>query len=442
MDEAGGEGRGQALWRRAQEVIPGGGQLLSKRAERFLPDLWPSYYDRVDGCRVWDLDGHVYYDFAQMGVGSCVLGYKDPDVDAAVSRALDAGVMASLNCPEEVELAEVLIGLHPWAGMVRYARSGGEACAIAVRAARAATGRSKILFCGYHGWHDWYLAANLEDPTALDKQLLPGLEPLGVPRQLAGSAHPFRYNDLGQLQALMALHGPDVAAVVMEPRRSEEPAPDFLARVREITSKAGVVLVFDEVTSGFRLAPGGIHRVMGVDPDVAVLGKSLGNGYAVSAVVGTEAVLESLTRSFVSSTFWTERLGLAAALATIEKYRRLEVGRHLVASGNAVSDAWRAAAEATNLRVKVSGIPPLTTLTWLEDEPLVAQTLYAQAMLERGFLAGAAVYTTYAYTEEVLAAFRDAVQGAFQAVAEAFATGHPKGALRGSVIQPGFGRLN
>ena len=159
---------GQDLYRKARKLIPGGTQLLSKRPEMLLPEQWPSYFAKAQGVQVWDLDGRKYIDMSYMGIGSCILGYADPDVDKAVHAAVDAGSMTTLNCPEEVELAELLCELHPWASMVRYARCGGEAMAVAVRVARAATGREKVAFCGYHGWHDWYLAANLGDSAALD----------------------------------------------------------------------------------------------------------------------------------------------------------------------------------------------------------------------------------------------------------------------------------
>jgi glutamate-1-semialdehyde aminotransferase len=177
-------GVGQRLYTQAKTRIPGGTQLLSKRPEMFLPDQWPSYYSRARGVEVWDLDGNKYIDMSYNGIGACVLGAADPDVDEAVKAAIDAGSMSTLNAPEEVELAELLCELHPWAEMVRYARSGGEAMAIAVRIARAKTRRDRVAFCGYHGWHDWYLAANLAEEKALDGHLLPGLEPTGVPRGL------------------------------------------------------------------------------------------------------------------------------------------------------------------------------------------------------------------------------------------------------------------
>src|SRR5512136_215358 len=313
---------GLTLWQRAKRIIPGGSQLLSKRSEQFLPDLWPSYYRSAKGVEVTDLDGRRYIDMSLLGVGACPLGYADPDVDRAVKEAIDQGSMCTLNCPEEVELAEVLLRLHPWAEMVRFARGGGEAMAVAVRIARARTGREIVAFCGYHGWHDWYLSANLADDRNLDGHLLPGLEPRGVPRGLKGTAVPFRYNEIEDLRAIIDRHDGSLAAVVMEPIRDHEPVPGFLEEVQELAAAAGALLVVDEVSAGFRLNTGGAHLVYGIRPDIAVFAKGMSNGYPMAAIIGTGEAMSAAQETFVSSTYWTERIGPVAALATIDKYRR------------------------------------------------------------------------------------------------------------------------
>ena len=199
-------GEGQKLWRRAKRVIPGGNMLLSKRPEMFLPDQWPSYFTKAKGCRVWDLDARELIDMSIMGIGTNLLGYGHPEVDAAVAGTITAGNMSTLNCPEEVWLAERLVAMHPWADMARFARTGGEANAIAIRIARAATGRETVAVCGYHGWHDWYLATNLQNESGLAEHLLPGLEPNGVPNGLAGTVQPFSFNRLDQLECIAANH--------------------------------------------------------------------------------------------------------------------------------------------------------------------------------------------------------------------------------------------
>ena len=261
---------GQRLYVRAKERIPGGTQLLSKRPELHLPEQWPSYYSRACGVEIWDLDGNKYLDMSYNGIGACTFGAADPDVNAAVCAAVEAGSMSTLNAPEEVELADVLCELHPWADMARFARGGGDAMTVAVRIARREPGADRIAFCGYHGWHDWYLAANLGGEDALDGHLLPGLEPAGVPRALRGTSLPFRYNRIAELEAIVAQHRDELAAIVMEPIRDAEPENGFLQRVREIATEIGAVLVIDEVSAGFRLTTGGAHLVYGVDHGMVV----------------------------------------------------------------------------------------------------------------------------------------------------------------------------
>jgi len=311
---------GQKLWKHAKSIIPGGNMLLSKRAEMFLPDKWPAYFDRAKGCFIWDLDGNKYIDMSIMGIGTNILGYANEEVDQVVSKAISKSNVSTLNCPEEVYLAEKLIELHPWAEMVRLARTGGEACAIAVRIARAAIGKDQIAFCGYHGWHDWYLSANLTGEVNLAEHLLPGLEPNGVPQNLKDTAIPFKYNNIKELESIIQNH--DIGVIIMEVIRNQEPEDGFLHRVRKLADRHKIVLIFDEITSGFRQNLGGIHLSYGVIPDVAIFGKTMGNGYAISAVIGKKEVMEHAQSSFISSTFWTERIGPTAALKTIELMER------------------------------------------------------------------------------------------------------------------------
>lgn len=434
-------GKGQRLWERAKIFIPGGNQLLSKRSERFLPGLWPSYYAKAKGCEVWDLDGTYYYDFAQMGVGSCILGYADEDVDAAVIEAIQNGSMCTLNCHEEVELAEKLINLHPWADMARFARTGGEACAIAVRIARAATGKSKVAFCGYHGWHDWYISANIGDCSNLDGQLLPGLEPNGVPRELQNTALPFNYNEIDELEALVDEHPQGIGVIIMEPRREQTPKHGFLEAVREIATRIGAVLIFDEVTSGFRLNLGGIHLTYGVDPDIAVFGKALGNGFPIAAILGRKEVMDVAQDTFISSTLWTERIGFVAAIETIRKMEKSAVQKELIHYGEQINTGWKELAQKHDLQIKISGIPPLTHISFNCDDPLAVQTLYTQEMLSKGYLLGSSVYATYAYKDEIIASFIKDSDSVFGLLKKAIQSGNIRKYLRGDVINAGFKRL-
>lgn len=440
-ERARGMGKGQQLYKKAKRIIPGGTELLSKRPEMFLPDLWPAYYDKAKGCEVWDLDGNRYYDFAQMGVGSCTLGYVNPAVTKAVVGCIEKSSMCSLNSYEEVELAEKLIALNPWADMVRFARTGGEICSIAIRIARAATGKSKVAFCGYHGWHDWYISANLADDSRLDEQLLPGLKPLGVPRELLNTSLPYQYNDAKSLEELVEKYGASFAAIIMEPQRGTEPTKEFLEKVRSIAKKIGAVLIFDEVTSGFRVNVGGIHKTMGIEPDMAIFGKALGNGHPITAVVGKRDVMESAQESFLSSTFWTERLGFVAALATLDEMERIDSPSQLINWGKRIKSIWLDKAQKHGIKLHTTGIDPLLHLEFEYENADAVQTMYAQEMLQRGYLLGAAVYATTAYTDEVLDLFEADTDASFEIISEHLKKGDIEGCLKGGVKHTGFKRL-
>jgi glutamate-1-semialdehyde 2,1-aminomutase len=407
---------GHDLWRRAKERIPGGSMLLSKRAEMYLPQKWPAYFDRTEGCQVWDLDGTRYLDLGFMGVGTNILGYSHPAVDAAVRAVIDKGNLSTLNAPEEVYLAERLVELHPWADMARFARSGGEACAIAVRIARAASGRDGIAFCGYHGWHDWYLAANLSDDS-LDGHLLPGLEPTGVPRALAGTSHTFPYNDLPKLEALLQ-QNPDIGVIFMEPQRSAPPLASFLEGVRELATRHNAVLIFDECTSGFRRPLGGLHLDLGVEPDIATFGKTLGNGYAITAVIGRGEVMQAAQQTFISSTFWTERIGPTAALAAIAEMETSGAPDHIHRIGESVQSTWLELAASTGLTMTVGGLPALASFSLHERDPLTIKTYVTSRMLDQGYLAGPNLYASIAHTPVILEGYFTALTPVFEEIAQ------------------------
>ncbi len=436
-----GAGSGQKLYQTAKKLIPGGTQLLSKRPELFLPGLWPAYYRKASGCSVWDLDGIRYTDMSYMGIGSCILGYADPDVNAAVKQAVDTGSMSTLNATEEVELAQLLIKLHPWAAMVRYARSGGESMAMAVRVARSFTGKDVVLFCGYHGWHDWYLAANLGDDSSLDGHLLPGLAPRGVPRSLKKSAFPFHYNDYGEFEALLKRHSGKIAAVVMEPLRNFAPKERFLERIREACSRSHVVLIFDEITSGWRLAKGGAHLNFGVNPDICVFAKAMSNGFPMAAVLGTRAVMQAAQETFISSTYWTERVGPAAALATIGKLVEKSVYKHLIAAGRLVQAGWKKTAKSHALPLEISGMYPLSHFSFKDPDAQLLKTLFTQLMLERGFLATNSFYASLAHTDGHINSYLGACDEVFAAIALARKRGGLRSLLKGEVCHDGFKRL-
>ncbi len=413
--------------------------LLSKRAEMFLPADWPAYFSRTSGCTVWNLDGRAYQDLSLMGVGTNILGYSYPAVDEAVIGTVKAGNLSTLNAPEEVYFAEALIELHLWADMARFARSGGEICAVAVRIARAASGKDKVAFCGYHGWHDWYLAANLSEDDSLDGHLLPGLEPNGVPRALVGTSLPFRFNDLEGLTTLLD-ENPDVGVIYMEVQRSEPPAPGFLEGVRALATKHGAVLIFDECTSGFRRSLGGIHLHYGVEPDLATFGKTLGNGYAITAVIGREEVMQAAQSTFISSTFWTERIGPTAALATLKAMKEENATERVHQIGTQVQADWEKLGADHGLVVTTGGLPALANFSIDGFDPLEVKTFITTRMLDRGYLASNSMYASIAHTDEVLAAYYENLGEVFAELASLGPSGI-RSALPKGTAQAGFKRL-
>ncbi len=436
-------GRGQELYNRAKEMIPGGTQLLSKRPEMWLPDLWPAYYSRAKGCEVWDLDENHYYDMSIMGVGANVLGYAFDEVDQAAKKAVDSSCMCTLNAPEEVELAETLLKLHPWADMVRYAKAGGEAMSMAARIARAYTGKDIVLVCGYHGWHDWYLSANLVKGDPLADVHLKGLKPSGVPRGLAGSNLIFHYNDIEEFERLVSEHEGEIAAVIMEPIRNHAPKPGYLEKIRAITREKQIVLAFDEITAGFRLCAGGSHLVFGIEPDMAVFGKAMTNGYPLSAVIGRKDVMEAAQDTFISSTFWTERIAFAAAVASVGCFQKYRVDGHLKKIGEKVKKGWEQLAEETGVKIQITGILPLSHFEFEYENPLAYKTYFIQEMLAEGFLAINGFYASFAHTEEIVGKYLTAVGNVFGKIEEINRKGgNIADYLKGAVCHAGFERLN
>ncbi len=434
--------RSQELYQEARRLIPGGTQLLSKRPEMFAPERWPAYYSEARGCEVIDLDGRRYFDFTHNGVGACLLGYAHPRVTAAVVDRVQRGSMCSLNNPEEVSLARKLIELHPWAEQARFARCGGEALAIAVRIVRAATGRDVIAFCGYHGWSDWYLAANLSADQALDGHLLPGLSPAGVPRGLQGTAIPFGYNRLEELRTIVRQHGRQLAAVVMEPTRNTPPLPEFLPGVRQLCEECGAQLVFDEVTTGLRFRQGGVHLEYGVPPDLAVFAKALGNGHPIAAVIGRAATMEAAQRTFISSTYWTEGVGPTAALATLAVCAEVDVAGHVRQIGERFRTDWQTLASRHGLAVTIGGYPALTTIAFQHEDAAALMTLFTVRMLDHGVLAGSGFYPTLAHQPEHVAAYMAAADSVFAEMAAAIHSDDVRERLHSPVKHTGFARLN
>lgn len=435
-------GKSQELYAKAKKLIPGGTQLLSKRPEMFLPDNWPAYYKKAKGCEVWDLDDNHFYDMSIMGIGTCVLGYADDEVNAAVKNAIDEGNMSTFNCPEEVELANKLIELHPWAQMVRFARTGGEACSIAVRIARAFTKKDKVAFCGYHGWHDWYLSSNLSDSKNLNGQLISGLDTEGVPRALKGHAHPFHYGNIEELKKIVDGADRELGVIIMEVARHKEIDVVFLNQVRAIADEIGAVLIFDEVSSGFRLNVGSVHMLHDIKPDIVILGKAMSNGYPMSAIIGKERVMQAAQHTFISSSYWTERIGPVAALKTIEQFEKKNVIKRIIDTGNYISKRLETIFSSCNLKISIEGLASVPIIVIKENDPLIIKTIFTQEMLKRGFLASNVIYVSYAHTKEIVDKYLFAVEEVMKLISENIKFGNLKEMLEGPVCHSGFNRLN
>ena len=433
---------GVKLYNKAKELIPGGTQLLSKRPELFLPDNWPSYYSKAKGGEIWDLDGNKYEDFVTMGIGACVLGYANDQIDAQVIDAVMRGNMTSLNVPEEVELAQTLIDIHPWAEMVRFARSGGEAMTVAVRIARASSGKDKVMFCGYHGWHDWYLAANLNENQALDGHLLPGLQPKGVPRALTGTSMPFKFNDVEDFHTVLKKNGDAVGVIVLEIIRNDEPNPEFLKAITTAAKENGIVFIIDEITSGWRLNYGGAHLLYDVEPDIAVFGKTTSNGYPFGAVIGKKEVMQAAQETFISSTYWTDRIGTVAALATIKEMKRLDISSHLTRIGRKVQDGWRGLLQEFKIPHIIFGITPLSHFGFQHEDAQILKTFFTQEMLKKGYLASTVLYTSLSHSDESVEKYLLSCREVFCQIADLIKQGNTKEILSGPVSHAGFKRLN
>lgn len=431
--------KSQKLWRRAKQIIPGGTQLLSKRPEMFLPEHWPAYVKKAKGVEVTDIDGNTYIDMSIMAVGACILGYADPDVNRAVKKVIDEGSMATLNSPEEVELAELLLRLHPWAAMARFARTAGEANAIAVRIARGYSKKDAVAFCGYHGWHDWYVAGNLANKKNLDGHLLPGLNPLGVPRGLLKTAMPFRYNHIEELEKIVKEH--KIGAIIMEPTRHAKPEDNFLQKVRAIANKTNAVLIFDETSAGWRMTVGGSHLLYKVNPDIAVLGKAMSNGFPMAAVIGRKNIMDVAQKSFISSTYWTERTGPVAAIATIQKLKAKRVPKHINRIGKLIGEGWKKLAKKHGLDITTEGPNALISFSFVYPNSQDIKTLFTQEMLKRGFLTFSTVYVSYAHKQHHIKAYMKQVDEVFGIVKKAIGQNTVSELLEGPVAHTGFRRL-
>ena len=431
--------KGQRLYRKAKKIILGGNMLFSKRPELFLPDHWPTYYSKAKGTYVWDLENKKYLDMI-CTPGPNILGYSNNEIDKEVVKYLKKGNMTTFNCPEEVELARKITKIHPWSKMVKFARSGGEANAISIRIARAASKKDKIAVCGYHGWHDWYLSINLSGKDKLKGHLLPGLNPNGVPKNLNQTVFPFQYGDIEGLKKILKRH--DVGTIKLEVARYTKPNINFLKEVRKIADKKKIVLIFDECTTGFRRNFGGLHLTTGVEPDMAMFGKAIGNGYAINAIIGKKKIMQAAEDSFISSTFWTERVGYIAANTTLDLMKKLKPWENLINMGKLFKEGCLNIAKKHNINLKITGIDTINYLNFEKNKNQIYKTFITQEMLEAKILASNVIYLNIFHKKKHLDLYLKELDKIFKKIKKIELNGSVKSKLKGPISHDTFKRLN
>jgi glutamate-1-semialdehyde aminotransferase len=284
--------------------------------------------------------------------------------------------------------------------MARFTRTGGEANAVAIRLARAANNRDKIAVCGYHGWHDWYLSANLSNPRNLDSHLLKNLKIKGVNKSLKDTALVFDYNNFNQLEKIVNKH--DIAAVIMEVSRNYKPENNFLEKVRSLTKRKNIVLIFDECTSGFRQCFGGLHLFYKINPDLATFGKALGNGYSICAVLGRKEIMESGKNTFISSTFWTDRIGSVAALKTLEIMEKIKSWETISKTGLLFKKKLLDLANSYNFNINIEGLDALPRYNFSNKNNLYYKTYITQEFLKKNILANNSIYISVVHGKGII----------------------------------------
>ena len=432
----------QLVWRSAKKIIPGGTHLFSKRPELFLPNKWPTYFKKAKGCYIWDLNGQKYIDLSFMGVGTNTLGYSNKTIDDQVYKMLKTGNMSTLNSLEDVQLAKKLLKLHPWFDMARFTRSGGEANAVAIRIARASTEKNQIAICGYHGWHDWYLAANLKNRKNLEDGLMKGLQFAGVPKNLINTVFPFKYNDFEGLKMLIKKN-PGIGIIKMEVSRNFGPENNFLKKVKSLSKKNNIILIFDECTSGFRETFGGLHKKFKIEPDMCIFGKALGNGYAINAILGKKKIMKNFDKTFISSTFWSERIGPTAGLATLKLMSDLKSWKIISKIGNKIKLKWKKLANKYGIDIKINGLASLPSFEIIDKDWLYIKTYITQEFLKKKILAANTVFVCINHDDVILKKYFRELEKIFFKISEYKKKNKKVRTLINSpVCKTGFFRLN
>jgi glutamate-1-semialdehyde 2,1-aminomutase len=389
------------LWKIAKKIIPGGTMLLSKNPDRYLINEWPAYYKKAKGCVIWTLDNKKFYDLGMMGVGTNILGYANITINNEVIRAVKNSNVSTLNSPSDVELAKLLLKMNPWASSVKFTKSGGEALVVAIRLARASSKKDSIAFCGYHGWHDWYLSANIHNKKNLNQDLIIDLPIKGVPKALKNTATPFKFNEIKSFYKIVKKNK-NIGCVIMEVERNIKPNLKFLKKVREYCTKNNIVLIFDECSSGFRETYGGIYKKYKIDPDLVMYGKALGNGYPIAAIVGKKNIMSSFHNTFISSTFWTENIGSTAAIATLKFMKKNKTWKMITKIGKEIKKKWQEISTKHGIPINISGMDALPRFEFSSKNNEQLKNFVCSEMLKNGFLSKNVIYVSIAHSKKIL----------------------------------------
>jgi glutamate-1-semialdehyde aminotransferase len=427
------------IWEEAKKIIPNGNHLLSKNPDLFLPGKWPAYYKKAKGCYIWDLNGKKYTDLCLMGVGTNILGYANTTIDREVIKSIKASNMSSLNSIEEFLLSKELIKMHPWFDMVRFARTGAEANAVAIRISRAFTNKDNVAVCGYHGWHDWYMAANFRKKK-LDSHLFANLKTKGVVKNLKNTIFSFEYNDIEELKKIIKKK--NIGTIFMEVSRSYKPKNNFLKKVRELAYKNNIVLIFDECSSGFRECLGGLHKKFNVKPDMAMFGKALGNGYAITAVLGTRNIMEKVKDTFISSTFWSERIGYVAGIAALKEMKKKKPWKKINKLGKYIKKKWSLIAKRNELSIEILGLDAMPSFIFNDKNHNLYKSYITQEFLKKNILASNVIYISTAHSKKIIDNYLKILNLIFKKIKIYKDKNHLEYLVKGKLAQVGMSRLN
>ena len=414
------------LWKKALNLIPGGCQTFSKMPYQHVAGVSPTILSRGLGCKSWDVDGNEFIDY-MMSLGPNILGYADKEINAAAFEGAKLGILSSLGHPLETVLAEKLVSVIPCAEMVRFGKNGSDVTSASIRAARSFTGRDKILVCGYHGWHDWYIGSTSRN--------------LGVPKEVQSLTIEFKYNDIDSLRCAFKNNSGEIAAVMMEPVNFIEPKDDFLEKVKSITHENNALLIFDEVITGFRMNIEGAQNHYSVFPDLACFGKAMANGYPMSALVGRADIMSIFEEAFFSGTFAADLISISASIATINAIEERGTLQHINSVGLRLKDGYNKIAKSLGLThlTKMIGYGWWPEYLFYDNQGNVSlkiQSLFQQEIVRRGILTRAGIFLCGSHQITDIDKTLEVFQEALMIVGAAVKTGKVLEWLDGDILEP------